>query len=297
MTATKSGGIGNKIDSGSEEDREGEGEHLDDQELPATKVGTKPSRAGRRGRPSLTRAERAKVRILDQHGVPRSIIATMLDRSTQTIVNTLRGRTKSYNHDEDDDYDHVDAAFTKQFPQLSAPHVKTQAGNRSYSREVIKRSDSVSLDRALRPIPQTFPKRTGRLNRKLRTVSVNNQPTTSMRPENTQSISTLDRPSEPVDPASNDDSGSLNDASGPGAVTEFLSCLAHDIAWVQKDLEKQDLGSMDKLLAIADWPEEDLHMMFREALPDITVPQRFILVKGLKKRYGEIIVAHGTGAF
>lgn len=73
------------------------------------------------------------------------------------------------------------------------------------------------------------------------------------------------------------------------SITDFLSSLAHDLAWVREDLEKQDLGTMEKLLAVADWPEEDLHMMFKEALPGITVPQRFILVKGLKKRQAEML--------
>lgn len=68
----------------------------------------------------------------------------------------------------------------------------------------------------------------------------------------------------------------------PQPVVKFLSSLDHDLTGVFKALEAQDLGTPEKLFAIAGWPEENLHRLFKEALPDITITQRFILVKGLK---------------
>ena len=67
------------------------------------------------------------------------------------------------------------------------------------------------------------------------------------------------------------------------AVVEFLSNLEHDLSCLLPALAKQDLASPRKLFALSRWGEEDLHMLFKEALPNISVTQRFILVKGLKK--------------
>ncbi|KAG6916455.1 hypothetical protein DXG01_006722 [Tephrocybe rancida] len=62
----------------------------------------------------------------------------------------------------------------------------------------------------------------------------------------------------------------------------FLKGLEHDMSGLAGDLEAQGLGTVAHLLAFSPWPEERLHDMFMAALPDITVPQRFMLVHGLK---------------
>lgn len=67
------------------------------------------------------------------------------------------------------------------------------------------------------------------------------------------------------------------------AVVDFLSNLEHDLSCLLPALARQDLASPHKLFALADWGEDDLHRLFKEALPSITVTQRFIFVKGLKK--------------
>ena len=63
----------------------------------------------------------------------------------------------------------------------------------------------------------------------------------------------------------------------------FLRNLEHDLSGLVDDLEAQGVGTIEHLLAFAPWSEERLHELFKATLPNITVPQRFILVYGLKK--------------
>lgn len=70
----------------------------------------------------------------------------------------------------------------------------------------------------------------------------------------------------------------------PQSVFDFLLHLDHDLSGIFDTLNDQDLGTPEKLFAIASWPEETLHRLFREMLPGITITQRFVLVRGLKDR-------------
>ncbi|KAG6895028.1 hypothetical protein C0992_003457 [Termitomyces sp. T32_za158] len=63
----------------------------------------------------------------------------------------------------------------------------------------------------------------------------------------------------------------------------FLKNLEHDLSKLASDLEAQGIGTVERLLAFAPWSEERLHELFKATLPKITVPQRFILVHGVKK--------------
>jgi hypothetical protein len=57
----------------------------------------------------------------------------------------------------------------------------------------------------------------------------------------------------------------------------------HDLSFIYETLEKQHLGDKNKLLGLTKFSEPDMHNIFKEALPEITVAERYILVKGLKK--------------
>ena len=65
-------------------------------------------------------------------------------------------------------------------------------------------------------------------------------------------------------------------------VANFLSKLDLDISMLHDALKAQGLGTSDKLFAISIWPEDKLHQMFKEALPEATAPHRFMLVMGLQ---------------
>ncbi|KAF8076959.1 hypothetical protein FPV67DRAFT_440340 [Lyophyllum atratum] len=67
---------------------------------------------------------------------------------------------------------------------------------------------------------------------------------------------------------------------------QFLANLEHDLSDIMDALTEQDLGTHEKLFALASWPEDELHSLFKEALPELTVAQRFMLVKGMKKSAG-----------
>ncbi|KAG5640695.1 hypothetical protein DXG03_007493, partial [Asterophora parasitica] len=74
--------------------------------------------------------------------------------------------------------------------------------------------------------------------------------------------------------------GSYCDDRAPSASVLKILNQGH----IQYDvLVSQDLGTIEKLLALADWPAAELHQLFQEALPRLTVPQRYILIKGMKK--------------
>ncbi|KAF8066709.1 hypothetical protein FPV67DRAFT_1203315 [Lyophyllum atratum] len=66
----------------------------------------------------------------------------------------------------------------------------------------------------------------------------------------------------------------------------FLKGLEHDLSGFTDALTKQQLGTTEKLFAIAGWPEERLHRVLIESIPDLPVPQRFMLVLGMKKAAG-----------
>ncbi|KAF8076990.1 hypothetical protein FPV67DRAFT_1473502 [Lyophyllum atratum] len=64
---------------------------------------------------------------------------------------------------------------------------------------------------------------------------------------------------------------------------QFLASLEHNLSGIIDVLTEQDLGTSEKLFALATWPEDELHRLFKEAVPQLTVAQRFMLVKGMKK--------------
>ncbi|KAG6899692.1 hypothetical protein C0993_007892 [Termitomyces sp. T159_Od127] len=72
-------------------------------------------------------------------------------------------------------------------------------------------------------------------------------------------------------------------ASPPPDLDTFLRNLEHNLSKLASDLEAQGIGTIERLLAFAPWSEERLHELFKATLPHITVPQRFILVHGVKK--------------
>jgi hypothetical protein len=67
-------------------------------------------------------------------------------------------------------------------------------------------------------------------------------------------------------------------------VKTFLASLDHDLTFAHDALKKQRLGTANKLFPLANFPDIELHELFKEALPDIMVAERYIPIKGLKKR-------------
>ncbi|KAG6907988.1 hypothetical protein DXG01_006644 [Tephrocybe rancida] len=62
----------------------------------------------------------------------------------------------------------------------------------------------------------------------------------------------------------------------------FLEGLEHDLDELLDTLQEQDLRTNEELFAFSHWPEERLHKMLKETLPQITVLQRFMLIHGMK---------------
>jgi hypothetical protein len=69
----------------------------------------------------------------------------------------------------------------------------------------------------------------------------------------------------------------------PGTVKRFLESLDYDLSFIYHTLKKQRLGDKKRLFALAKFSDPEMHSLFKEALPEITVAERYILVKGLKK--------------
>jgi hypothetical protein len=66
-------------------------------------------------------------------------------------------------------------------------------------------------------------------------------------------------------------------------VALFLAGLNLNLSVLHNALKHQGLGTSETLFAIAGWPEEILHQMLKEALPQITPAQWFMLVIGLQE--------------
>jgi hypothetical protein len=60
-----------------------------------------------------------------------------------------------------------------------------------------------------------------------------------------------------------------------------LAGLDCDLSCLHEDLKCQDIRTSDKLFTLMHWPEDQLHQMFKEAIPSMMTPQCFILVAGL----------------
>ncbi|KAG6845220.1 hypothetical protein H0H93_016155 [Arthromyces matolae] len=71
---------------------------------------------------------------------------------------------------------------------------------------------------------------------------------------------------------------------GPHDLVNFLRNLEHDLSHLATDLDRQGIKTLAHLVAFASWSEEKLHELFQATLPYLTVPQRFILVHGVKGR-------------
>ncbi|KAL1713635.1 hypothetical protein EV715DRAFT_211262 [Schizophyllum commune] len=62
----------------------------------------------------------------------------------------------------------------------------------------------------------------------------------------------------------------------------FLASLAHDLSGYLATLAKVNLGTLGQLAALSDWDGDELHGLLKEAVPELSVTHRFILVKGVK---------------
>ncbi|KAG6899691.1 hypothetical protein C0993_007891 [Termitomyces sp. T159_Od127] len=214
------------------------------------------------------------IRIMYNRGMNADHIAQRLSTTHTSVTNVIR--TMNGRNEKGEEWDEVSAALMKDIspaevkepstpqlqipkPMMSAPSPKPVAARRSWPLSTAASSsrssptlrvDDEARPTLLRPFGSPMPSES--------------------------SISDLEtqRPSSRA---------SVEHLTTPPDLETFLSSLEHDMSELTSDLEAQGLETIEHLLAFAPWSEERLHELFKATLPDITVPQRFMLVHGLKK--------------
>ncbi|KAF9463657.1 hypothetical protein BDZ94DRAFT_595236 [Collybia nuda] len=246
------------------------------------------------------------MRILATYGLSLLAIAQHVQFSDRTVKNIIE-RNAYPDDDESKDYDFIDETFKALYPPLSASGGKTEL----VGQEKKVKLEAVSGDMSELPTitikrvtvtPRSTKNTPPKRNKKVLTSSSHVHSTSRSQTGYTdtsisspgvstkQPIVTYQSRSKANYSGSRDDPIKLGFDTPEVSeeplhpVVEFLSKLDHDISGIFDALNTQGLGTLDQLFAIASWPEETLHQLFKEALPGISVTQRFVLVKGLKKR-------------
>ncbi|GLB44334.1 hypothetical protein LshimejAT787_1602640 [Lyophyllum shimeji] len=254
------------------------------------------SPVARRTYTRVTRELRSMVRILHKYGQHQAAIARRFQIDKEVIARILKGKTKAAARDTGDDWQFVDDEFRKQYPPL-----ETEAAKQQTARPQTSAKENLGTGMLVRTVsvrPATNARRMTLRDTdasRSRGRGETNIPT-SMRSEPQQQEKNQTRHDAPLQR----DRSSRNRAilidmrntSQPEIrllppqspnLREFLATLEHDLTGMIDALVRQDLGSSEKLFALAQWPSEELHKLFKEAIPDLTVAQRFMLVRGLKK--------------
>ncbi|RDB19893.1 hypothetical protein Hypma_013121 [Hypsizygus marmoreus] len=251
-------------------------------------------RRSHRRRPDLTRQERAMIRILDHHGLSKEVIGKRLECAPSTVYNILKKALPPASHDFGNEYDYVGDEFKAEFPpkrqDVDEKKIKfedDEVMEEKHLPAIVVRKDSFKMPEPKKS-SNTSPRKTTstpvggtivRRRSKRHSVAI---PVTPVHQSHPTAGPSRQRPILiDLEKEASDEDDVQEDFESP--VVRFLSGLDHDLSSVHGALKKQDLGTTTKLFAIAGWPEEELHKMFKEALPEITIAQRFILVKGLKK--------------
>jgi len=228
------------------------------------------------------------VRILFKHGLSKLAIAHSLRRSFGTVTSIVDGTNITAAGDEGDDWEFVDDAFKKRYPPMKPEDTQPktqchQSANRSIPAPVIQKT---GMAPALVSQPVAFST----------TQIITSRDANASCPSSSWNDQTrhgaLRRTGTSIQRAICIDADStpepeVVEVSPPlPKLRQFLANLEHDLSGILVALNEQDLGTSEKLFALAAWPDDELHSLFKEALPQLTVAQRFMLVKGMKKTVG-----------
>ncbi|KAG6908091.1 hypothetical protein DXG01_006182 [Tephrocybe rancida] len=185
---------------------------------------------------------------------------------------------KTYAHDTEDDWDVVDEDFRKEYPPLQ--------NNRNTVPEVQSCFPaSISAQTAVTQLPVTTT--TSASDVILASTSTTPHVTRAGRAVVIPTHKSAESSHQQDDP----DLKGTSNGEPPQSAEEieplpdlktFLASLEHDLSMLLGPLDAQDLGTSEKLFALAHWPEKKLLAMLEMALPQATVPQRFMLVNGMK---------------
>ncbi|KAG6887815.1 hypothetical protein C0995_012465 [Termitomyces sp. Mi166 len=246
----------------------------------------------------LTREERSIIRIMSNRGMNADHIAqrhSTTHTSVTNIIRTITGRS-----DKGGEWDEIGLVFTKDLPSTEAKESSTSQAQPLRSGMSTCALKPIAAKRIWASATSAHPSRSSSTRRG------DDEPRSAvLRPLG----SPTPPPSEPsmtyaetvrigfslcfsmtfmpfvmqLRPLSK---GSVEQVETPPDLETFLSNLEHDMSELIVDLEAQGLETIEHLLAFAPWPEERLHKLFKATLPDITIPQRFMLVHGLKNTHG-----------
>ncbi|KAF9463658.1 hypothetical protein BDZ94DRAFT_1321611 [Collybia nuda] len=226
----------------------------------------KPSSLSTGGERRTTRKDRAIIRILIKHGLSCFSVAQRVGFSQKTVGNVLKKRIGGFvNDDESQDYKFVKESFITKYPPLPPANSSAQCTKRGKK----PKFDVVDADTGGPPLKQTTDTSVSQ------SLSISH-PQLQDVTQKSHSKGSKDNPIE-VDSTPPEGAENMNQS-----IMDFLLNLDHDLSSIYHALKSQDLGTLEKLFAIAVWPEETLHQLFKEALPLTSITQRLILVKGMK---------------
>ena len=71
-------------------------------------------------------------------------------------------------------------------------------------------------------------------------------------------------------------------ARAVGNLRDFLRDLDHDLSARAQLLAERGIANFEDVLALRSWPVGILHEMLKDVAPELTVVERFVLVRGVK---------------
>ncbi|KAG6908354.1 hypothetical protein DXG01_005172 [Tephrocybe rancida] len=274
----------------------------DQRKTPGQPQTSRKSKKSFKAKHFLSDKDRAMIRILNKYRLSRTKIAARIGCSISFVSNCINSSTEALGDSRD--WDEVDEEFKKQFPLLTCNTTWAGRSESAKTRESPSpyMSHTLVLVFSIHPSGYTAPEAT------FIAYAAAQSPSPSER------IAEIEQ--EPMSPPMSslarypvilfisyiryiiimvqvrqDTEAPIQEDEKPVIVEDlrllpdlvtFLGSLEHDHGTLLGPLQVQDLGTSEKLFAFAHWPEEGLHALLQASLPEITVPQRFMLVHGLK---------------
>ncbi|KAG6827496.1 hypothetical protein H0H92_011549 [Tricholoma furcatifolium] len=220
-------------------------------------------------RKRTTKKDRAVIRILSRYGMSTKMIADRIGFTTATVMNVVKPSV--YSEDKiSDDWNQVDDSFKEKYPPLALNFAKVRLEKHTKTRRTSHKSKTSDKTQEKAPDVKTMP-----ITPPPKSTSQPSPPSLPLPrfEEMRQRLLQKKKQAESSEEAKR---------RRPDLKT-FLASREHDLSDALELLEAQDIGTSEKFFALAHWPEERLCDMFRHAFPELTVPQQYMLVSGMKE--------------
>ncbi|KAG6908099.1 hypothetical protein DXG01_006190 [Tephrocybe rancida] len=220
----------------------------------------------------LTRQERVIIRMLCRCGTTIPPIANEIDCSMRSVYRLLNRDRIICVTDHGDDWDLVDKEFKKKYPRPPMDATAALPRRIGSKQSSSRMSNQITLENV-----RSFAHQVGLINTIGGEMSLT-VPTTSGHTIKKEESEATHR-----EPQFHDGERGGGDETAPSLpdLDKFLNHLEHDMSGLFGTLEARDLGTSKKFFAFAEWDDIRLHDLFKATFPDLTTPQRLMLVNGL----------------